>query len=86
MNIADSMKQTGALDSISRELGVDSATARSGAEALLPAILGGFKKEARPAPGGLGGLAPLIDLDGDGTTTSWAWRDASAADTRGIAN
>lgn len=60
MNIADIMKETGALDSISRELGVDPATARSGAEALLPAILGGFKKQAQPAPGGLGGLIDML--------------------------
>lgn len=66
MNIADIMKQTGALDSISRELGVDSATARSGAEALLPAILGGFKKQAQPAPGGLGGLIDMLGRAGGG--------------------
>ncbi len=60
MNIADIMKQTGALDSISRELGVDSGTARRGAEALLPAILGGFKKQAQPARGGLGGLVEML--------------------------
>ena len=66
MNIADIMKQTGALDSISRELGVDSATARSGAEALLPAILGGFKKQAQPASGGLGGLIDMLGGAGGG--------------------
>lgn len=60
MNIADIMKQTGAFDSISRELGIDSATAQSGAEALLPAILGGFKKQAQPATGGLGGLIDVL--------------------------
>lgn len=66
MNIADIMKQTGALDSISRELGVDPATARTGAEALLPAILGGFKKQAQPAPGGLGGLIDMLGGAGGG--------------------
>lgn len=60
------MKQTGALDSISRELGVDPATARTGAEALLPAILGGFKKQAQPAPGGLGGLIDMLGGAGGG--------------------
>lgn len=66
MNITDIMKQTGALDSISRELGVDPATARTGAEALLPAILGGFKKQAQPAPGGLGGLIDMLGGAGGG--------------------
>lgn len=66
MNIADIMKQTGALDSISRELGVDSGTARSGAEALLPAILGGLKKQAQPAAGGLGGLIDMLGGAGGG--------------------
>lgn len=47
VNVADIMNQTGALDSISRELGIDPGTARTGAEALLPAILGGFKKIGR---------------------------------------
>ena len=60
------MNQTGALDSISRELGIDPGTARTGAEALLPAILGGFKKQAQPTPGGLGGLIDLLGGIGGG--------------------
>jgi hypothetical protein len=60
VNIADILKQAGALDSISRELGVDSSTARRGADALLPAILGGFKKQAQPASGGIGGLIDML--------------------------
>ncbi len=66
MNVADIMNQTGALDSISRELGIDPGTARTGAEALLPAILGGFKKQAQPTPGGLGGLIDLLGGIGGG--------------------
>jgi hypothetical protein len=66
MAIADIMNQTGALDSIARELGIDPATARTGAEALLPAILGGFKKQAQPAPGGLGGLIDVLGQAGGG--------------------
>lgn len=66
MNVADIMKQTGALDSISRELGIAPETARTGADALLPAILGGFKKQAQPAPGGLGGLIDVLGGIGGG--------------------
>jgi hypothetical protein len=66
VNVADIMTQTGALDSISRDLGIDPGTARTGAEALLPAILGGFKKQAQPAPGGLGGLIDVLGGLGGG--------------------
>ena len=74
MNFADILKQTGAVESISRELGVDQATARNGVEALLPAILGGLLGQmlggalggGQAQSGGLGGLAALIDADGDG--------------------
>lgn len=66
MNVADIMSQTGALDSIASELGIDPATARTGAEALLPAILGGLKKQAQPAPGGLDGLINLLGQGGGG--------------------
>lgn len=51
MNVADMLKQTGALDSISRELGIDHQQAQTGASALLPALLGGFQKQARMEAG-----------------------------------
>ena len=53
MGIADILKQTGALDSISNQLGISPSVARAGADALLPAILGGFKKQGEPGLGGL---------------------------------
>ncbi|MGE4243342.1 DUF937 domain-containing protein [Ramlibacter sp.] len=65
MQITDLLAQTGGLQSIARELGMNEAQAASGAEALLPAILGGFQKRGQAAPadagdagdqGGLGGL------------------------------
>jgi hypothetical protein len=60
MQITDFLSQTGGLQSIARELGVSESQAASGAEALIPAILGGFKKQAQSQPagpeGGLGGL------------------------------
>ncbi|HYD44677.1 MAG TPA: DUF937 domain-containing protein [Phenylobacterium sp.] len=60
MNINDILQQTGALDSISRELGVDPGQAQAGAAALLPAILGGFKKQAQPQAAGVDGLDSLL--------------------------
>lgn len=66
MDIGEMLKQTGALDSMSRELGIDSASAQAGATALLPAILGGFKKQAQPATGGMGGLMDVLGQLGGG--------------------
>lgn len=65
MDVGDILKQTGALDSISRDLGIDPATAQSGAAALLPAILGGVKKQAQSG-GGLGGLIGMLGGLGGG--------------------
>lgn len=61
MNITDVIAKAGGLGSIARELGVDEATAERGASALLPAILGGFKGQAKASPEGLGGLAGLLE-------------------------
>lgn len=72
MDINQMLQQTGAVDAISREIGVDRATAQAGATALLPSILSGFKNpvaasDAEPAAsafpglgGGLGGLLGTI--------------------------
>lgn len=66
MNIGEMLQQTGALGSISKELGLDQSATQSAAEALLPAILGGFKKQAQPTSGGLGGLAGILGGLGGG--------------------
>lgn len=71
MNINDLLQQTGVVGAISRELGVDPATAQAGAAALLPSILSGFKNPvtapqtevagtAFPGLGSLGGLLGTI--------------------------
>lgn len=60
------LQQTGALSSIAQQLGVDEKTAASGAGALLPAILGGFKKQAGGGGGGLEGLAGVLGGLGGG--------------------
>jgi hypothetical protein len=77
MNVSQMLEQTGAVDAISRELGVDSATAQAGATALLPSILSGFQnpvaapeaqasESAFPGLGGLGGLLGSIGRLGGG--------------------
>ena len=66
MQITDLIAQMGGLQSIARELGVSPQQAQSGAAALLPAILGGFKKQAQ-APAGLDGLGGLLSQLGGGS-------------------
>ena len=77
MDINQMLQQTDAVGAISRELGIDPATAQAGAAALMPQILAGFQQPAAPAAlaatgdgeaqsfGGLGGLGGLL-----GTITS----------------
>jgi hypothetical protein len=65
MNVTDLLAQAGGLKSIARELGVSEQQAASGAAALAPAILGGFKKQAAQA-GGAGGLGGLLSQLGGG--------------------
>ena len=60
MQISDLLNQMGGLSAMARELGVDERQARSGAEALLPAILGGFKQQAQAQPAGTGGLMDIL--------------------------
>lgn len=65
MNIMDIIQKTGGIESLARELGVDRTTAKSGAEALLPAVMGGFKKNAQSG-GGMGGLIGMVGQMGGG--------------------
>jgi len=67
MQITDILQQTGGLRSLARELGISESQAASGAAALGPAILGGFKKQAQTQPGGLEGLGGLLSQLGGGS-------------------
>ena len=66
MQLLDVLNQMGGLKSVARELGVSESQAASGAAALLPAILGGFKKQAQSQPSGLEGLGGLLGNLGGG--------------------
>jgi hypothetical protein len=66
MSVTDVLAQMGGLGSVARELGVSEAQAAAGADALIPAILGGFKKQAQAQPDGLSGLGPLLGQLGGG--------------------
>jgi hypothetical protein len=66
MQITDVLAQMGGLGSVARELGISESQAATGAEALIPAILGGFKKQAQAQPSGLEGLGSLLGQLGGG--------------------
>ncbi len=66
MQMTDILARMGGLQSMARELGVSEDQAASGAEALVPAILGGFKKQAQAQPEGLDGLGGLLGQLGGG--------------------
>lgn len=66
MDIASILKQTGAIGQVAQQLGVNEQVAEAGAAALLPAILGGFKKTTQAQPDGLGGLGGLLGQLGGG--------------------
>jgi hypothetical protein len=66
VQLQDLLSKTGALQQMARELGVNESQAQSGAAALLPAILGGFKKQAQGQAGGLDGLAGMLGKLGGG--------------------
>jgi len=67
MQITEILAQMGGLKSIANELGVSESQATSGANALIPAILGGFKKQAQTQPSGLAGLGGLLGKLGGGS-------------------
>jgi hypothetical protein len=67
MQITDMLAQMGGVSSMARELGVSENEAASGAEALLPAILGGFKKQAQSQPAGVEGLGSVLGKLGGGS-------------------
>lgn len=66
MQASDLLNQMGGLSSVARELGISESEAASGASALLPAILGGFKKQAQAQPAGVEGLAGMLGQLGGG--------------------
>ena len=66
MQITEILAQMGGLQSVARELGVSETEVASGADALLPAILGGFKKQAQAQPAGMEGLGGLLGQLGGG--------------------
>jgi hypothetical protein len=66
MQITDVLAQMGGVASMARELGVSESQVAAASEALMPAILGGFKKQAQAHPEGVDGLGGLLGQLGGG--------------------
>jgi hypothetical protein len=66
MDINELVRQLGGAQSVARDLGIDEAQAAAGLDALLPAVVGGFKKQAQARPGGPAGLSELLGALGGG--------------------
>jgi hypothetical protein len=61
VNLSQGLQQSGAIDSIARELGVEPALAQKAAGALLPAIVAGIGRSEVGAQGtGGGGLGAIL--------------------------
>lgn len=66
MSLIQMLQQSGALESMARELDTDPQTARTAAGALLPAIVAGMGRSTSGASG-LGGLGSIIGSLGGGS-------------------
>ncbi|QTD55963.1 DUF937 domain-containing protein [Parasphingorhabdus cellanae] len=66
MSILEILQQSGGIETMARELGVNESVAQAGTAALLPSILGGFKKTTQAQPSGLDGLGGLLGQLGGG--------------------
>ena len=67
MDLLNELTKAGGVDAMSRDLGIDQATAQGGLAALLPAVLGGMQNQAGASPQGIGGLGAILgSLGGSG--------------------
>lgn len=62
MDMLETLRRTGGLEAMSRQLDVTPPQSAAGAEALLPLILGGFKRYCRKAGPGAEGLPVLVSM------------------------
>ncbi len=65
MNLGQMLQQSGAIESMAGELGIDPKMAQMGASVLLPAIMAGMGRETAGSSG-MGGLGGLISGMGGG--------------------
>ena len=64
VDVMEMLLRSGGIEAVSKQLGIPPAMASAGAEALVPAILGGFGKQASAGGDGDSGLGALIGMLG----------------------
>ena len=64
MDVMEMLRRSGGVEAIANQLGIPPAMAAAGAEALVPAVVGGFRKQDEAAGGGDVGLGSLIGMLG----------------------
>lgn len=64
MVVLDMLRRSGGINAVANQLGIPPATAMAGTEALIPAIIGGFRKSSETAGGGETGLGAMVSMLG----------------------
>lgn len=64
VDVMEMLRRSGGIEAVSKQLGIPPAMASAGADALVPAILGGFGKHAGAAGSGESGMGALIGMLG----------------------
>ena len=81
MDIQAMINQGGGIDAIASQLGIPANVALTGVTALLPVVMGGFKRSAQDQPAGLDGLLGMIGgLGGGGLFENVVGAEPTATD------
>ena len=81
MDIQAMINQGGGIDAIASQLGIPANVAQTGVTALLPIVMGGFKRSAQDQPAGLDGLLGMIGgLGGGGLFENVVGAEPTATD------
>jgi hypothetical protein len=60
MDVQSVIQQAGGIDAVAKQLGISPKQAQAGVSALMPAVLGGFKKNAKSNPAGIEGMVGML--------------------------
>ncbi len=64
MVVLDMLRRSGGINAVANQLGIPPAAAMTGTEALIPAIIGGFRKTSEASGGGEAGLGAMVTMLG----------------------
>ncbi len=64
MDVVDMLRRSGGVDAVAKQLEIAPGEAAAGAQALVPAIVGGFARQSAAAGGGEAGLGSLVAMLG----------------------